>query len=110
MLISDHLPSAEPLVAVPSSDHKEGSVEGSSRHPRSRRTHVPHLQRGDDLLSSKDNQATHLLPPASPWVEPLHRLELVVVSVEAAHHIDLPSKGHSSSIPPALLLNKDIGQ
>ena len=62
-----------------------------------------------DLLSSKDNQATHLLPPASPWVEPLHRLELVG-SVEAAHHVDLPSKGHSCSIRPALLLNKDNGQ
>ena len=62
-----------------------------------------------EMISSLLKMATHLLPPASPWVEPLHRLELVG-SVEAAHHVDLPSKGHSCSIRPALLLNKDIGQ
>ena len=52
-----------------------------------------------------NSSQSHLLPPASPWVEPLNRAELVS-SVEAAHHIDLSSKHHSCCVRPRLLLNK----
>ena len=109
----DHLPSAKPPGAVPPSDDKERSVQSCSGDARSCCAHASHLQIAVQCFLSSLLLAvlklycnSHLLPSACPWVEPLDRAQLVS-SVEAAHHVDLPSKRHSCCVRPWLFLNED---